>query len=232
KHNPKNDLPNAGFNELVKLGFTNQTAHVFHLISTRFAFWALIQFSGTDTTGIFSNAIQIAEAVWVITNSFATVQYAKISNSTNHNNSIKLTNLLGRVTFVITALILTGVNLLPESFYLSLFGQDFIGIKLPLFILSIGTIFFNWMLIYGHYFSGQGIYKFNTLSVIISSVFTVASFLLIGKNLNLINASILTALSYIITGGIIFFIYLNKTHQKISILIPKKEDLLMLKNMF
>jgi O-antigen/teichoic acid export membrane protein len=232
KSNPHHDLPNASIKQLVTLGFINQSAHVFHLISTRIAFWILLNYINAKATGIFSNAIQLSESVWVITNSFATVQYAKISNSYNTINNQHLTNVIGRITFFITTVCLLILNILPNWIFITIFGNDFATIKEPLLVLSLGIIFFNWMLIYGHYFSGQGQYKYNTLSVIAGALFTVVSFLLLKKHITIFTASVLTAFSYFISGSCILLIYLKKTNQSWQILIPQKNDFTELKKLF
>lgn len=224
-------LPSAGFKELVFLGFSNQIAHVFHLISTRYAFIAITRNIGPFQTGVFSNAVQIAEAIWLITNSFATVQYAKIANHHDAQESVKLTNVLGRITLLLTLFALLVANLLPAGFYVYIFGPDFYTIKTPLFILSSGTIFFNLMLIYGHYFSGQGIYYYNTFSVFMSSIITVILFSIYKDDLTIQSASWITSLSYIVSGLLIFLIYCYKAKQSFKILIPQLNDLNNLKKL-
>ena len=224
-------LPSAGFKELVFLGFSNQIAHVFHLISTRYAFIAINRNIGPFQTGVFSNAVQIAEAIWLITNSFATVQYAKIANHHDVQESIKLTNVLGRITLLLTLFTLIIVNILPTQFYVYIFGPDFYSIKTPLLILSSGTIFFNLMLIYGHYFSGQGIYYYNTFSVFISSIITVVLFTIYKEDLSIQSASWITSISYIVSGLMIFMIYCYKAKQSFKILIPQLNDLNNLKKL-
>lgn len=224
-------LPSAGFKELVYLGFSNQIAHVFHLVSTRYAFIAITRNIGAFQTGVYSNAVQIAEAIWLITNSFATVQYAKIANHHNNKESIHLTNVLGRITLLLTLAALLVANLLPVEFYVYIFGIDFYTIKTPLLILSSGTLFFNLMLIYGHYFSGQGIYYYNTFSVFVSSIITVLLFAVFNNELSLESASWITSCSYVISGLLIFLIYCSKTSQSVKIIIPQKDDLNALKKL-
>ena len=67
--------------DLFKYGFLNQTGHFVQFFNLRLSYYLLDKYISVGRVGVFSNALSLAEAIWIISNSIALVQYARIANA-------------------------------------------------------------------------------------------------------------------------------------------------------
>src|SRR5207247_10255460 len=80
-----------------RLGFYDQLANIFGYLNLRLSFFLLSRHSGDAALGVYSNAVSIAESIWLISNSFAMVQYARVANSDDEERNRDLTIRFARV---------------------------------------------------------------------------------------------------------------------------------------
>ena len=196
------------FKSLFYYGFQNQLAHVFQLCSFRISYFVIEHYNGKEAVGIYSNGISIAEAIWMITSSICLYQYSKISNSTDKEYAMRLTEKLTKVALFISFLVICVVAIIPTNFYTWVFGKEFYELKSLILLLLPGVWIYNYYLIIGHYFSGRGKFLSNALATFIGLVFT---FLLIFSLVPKfgIQGSVLSAiLSYLLTSLVAIIIYL------------------------
>jgi O-antigen/teichoic acid export membrane protein len=159
---------------LFSYGIWVQLANFAQTLNYRIALILLDFYWGKKVVGYFSAGLQLAEAIWIIAKSLATVQYTKIANNKSRDYAIDLTLLLSKASFVVSFLAGAVLVLLPEktlSFYL---GKDFTNINNIILYLMPGILFFSISLIYSHYFSGRGKFMLNTVGSIISLAIIIA----------------------------------------------------------
>lgn len=159
--------------QVVKLGFFTQTSNVLQLLINRFTFIILDQLQSRSGVGIFSVGMQMNEAVLAPSKSTATVQYADLSNSTDRIRNVRLSIDLLKISVIVTILISTVVVLLPEEFYLWLFGDELDGIGQVLLFLWPGMIFMAFTSILAHHFSGTGRPQHNMIASIVAFALVV-----------------------------------------------------------
>ena len=183
------------------LGFTNQIAHVVQFANLRLSYFLLSHYAanGTSGLGVYSNGVALSESVWMISNSMAMIQFAKIANSNDRRASIELTNSMIRITFVLSAIALLTILLVPSEVYVTLFGKGFEGIRSVLITLSPGILFYSIVLLLDHYFSGIGKYRINIWANLAGLLTTLAFSILLTnyfKNYNQIYAGVIASFSY------------------------------------
>ena len=83
--------------DLFKYGFLNQTGHFVQFFNLRLSYYLLDKYISVGRVGVFSNALSLAEAIWIISNSIALVQYARIANADDRAYAQKLTLDLGKI---------------------------------------------------------------------------------------------------------------------------------------
>jgi O-antigen/teichoic acid export membrane protein len=207
-----------------KLGFYNQIGTVFQFLSLRMSYYFLNEFSGEEAVGIYSNSVSLAESVWLISASIATVQYPKIANTENKLENQALTLKLSKATLSLSFMAILILVCLPPSFFTWLFGPGFSGVSTTLKLISPGIFFYNFFLIIGHYFSGTGKYHINTIASIIGFIITlVLSFLLIphfGTN----EAAIVASFSFASTSLFVFWYFLKESGYTLANFIPNIND--------
>jgi len=211
--------------DLFKYGFLNQTGHFVQFFNLRLSYYLLDSYIGRGQVGVFSRSVSLAEAIWIISNSIALVQYARIANADNRAYAQKLTLDLSKICLLISALAVIVLALLPPQIYTFVFGPDFGEMAVIIRILAPGVLFYCIFLILGHYYSGIGRYQMNTFAALCGLAATcILGFTLIPRY-DVIGASITSAVSYTVNAIFLFVFFLKESHFKGKDFILKKSEL-------
>ena len=200
--------------DLFKYGFLNQTGHFVQFFNLRLSYYLLNKYINVGRVGVFSNAVSLAEAIWIISSSIALVQYARIANADDRAYAQKLTLDLSKICLVISALAVVVLALLPPQVYTFVFGPEFGEMTSIIRILAPGVLFYCIFLILGHYYSGIGRYQMNTFAALCGLVATfVCGFTLIPKY-DVTGAAITSAVSYTVNAVFLFVFFLKEARFK------------------
>lgn len=142
-------------------GFFIQLSNATQFLNYRLLYYFIDHFLGRATLGVYSNAISIAESVWMITRSISTVQFAKIANSQNTGDSKRITIHYLFISLFVSAGVLLLLLLLPPAVYARIFGADFAKIPVYLWYLAPGILAVSVNNIHAHFFAGTGNNKVN-----------------------------------------------------------------------
>ena len=200
--------------DLFKYGFLNQTGHFVQFFNLRLSYYLLDKYINVGRVGVFSNAVSLAEAIWIISNSIALVQYARIANANDQEYAQKLTLDLSKICLLISAVAVIVLALLPPQVYTFVFGPEFGEMTGLIRILAPGILFYCIFLILGHYYSGIGRYQMNTYAALCGLVATfVCGFTLIPRH-DVTGAAITSAVSYTVNAIFLFIFFLKESHFK------------------
>lgn len=200
--------------DLFKYGFLNQTGHFVQFFNLRLSYYLLDNYIGRGEVGVFSRSVSLAEAIWIISNSIALVQYARIANADDRAYSQKLTLNLSKICLLVSALAVVVLCLLPPQVYVFVFGPDFGEMTSLIRILAPGILFYCIFLILGHYYSGIGRYQMNTFAALCGLVATFAcGFTLIPKY-DVTGAAITSAVSYTVNAVFLFAFFIKESRFK------------------
>ena len=144
------------FRVFLKHGFYIQLANLTQFFNYRLLYFLIDARFGKGFLGVYSNALSLAESVWMITRSISTVQFARITNSNDPLKSRELTAKLARVSAALSFACLVVLVFLPDRFFTWLFGPGFEGIHHLLLLLSPGILAMSVSNIYAHFFAGTG----------------------------------------------------------------------------
>ncbi|HIA36574.1 MAG TPA: hypothetical protein EYN89_07510 [Flavobacteriales bacterium] len=181
---------------MFKNGFFVQIGGIFQLLNYRLSYYLLEVFHSTAVLGVYSTAVSLIEALWLISKSISMVQYARISNSKDLEYSRTLTIKLIKFTFVSTLAILLILIGIPESAFLYVLGNQFSGLKEVLLYLSAGIVIFSISGMFSHYLSGTGKFHVNTKASGIGFIITVIGGFILIPEYKLMGAGITATLSY------------------------------------
>lgn len=218
--------------ELFRLGFMNQMAHITQMMSFRLSYYFLELYHGEASVGIYSNGIQIMESIWLISKSISLVQYARIANTDDKKYSQELTVKLLKAGFLISLVCIIPLLILPESFYLFIFGKGFTGVKEVIWILAPGVLVYNFSIILGHYFSGTGKYHVNTIASSIGLVVSIILFTALIPSYVTIGAGIATSISYAVTSFVVLIFFMREAKISTSSFLLTTEDLNVIRGLF
>jgi len=210
---------------LVKYSAANQFGHMLQFSIQRVAYFMLPAFA----LGIFSNAVSLAEAMWMLATSIATIQYGTIANSDDKLKAIHLTVPLFRASILATTAAAICLCLMPASFFGLLFGDAFIPVKANLYFLMPGVVFISGYLILGHYFSGTGQFSKNNYAISAGLIVTLLGFFSLsiffpGK-INEHQAALVTTLANMATFFSVIWLFKKDTNVALKELWPKLSDL-------
>ncbi len=218
-----------GFGALIKesfrLGFANQLGHVMQFLSLRISYYLLEGVNGNEAVGVYSNGVSIVESIWLITNSIAIVQYARIANSDDKTYSQQLTLKLTRFSSAVCILALAVMILLPPGFFMWLFGEGFGQVNEVIWVLAPGVLFYNTGLIIGHYFSGTGKYHVNTAGNFAGLMVTAIGSYLFIESYSIYSAGIIASIAYLVMSLYVIIVFMKESRAGIGQLIPSPGDL-------
>ena len=210
--------------DLFKYGFLNQTGHFVQFFNLRLSYYLLDSYIGRGQVGVFSRSVSLAEAIWIISNSIALVQYARIANADDRAYSQKLTLDLSKICLVISAVAVIVLALLPSQVYTFVFGPDFGEMVGIIRILAPGVLFYCMFLILGHYYSGIGRYQMNTFAALCGLAVTFALGFTLIPRYDITGAAITSAVSYTVNAIFLFIFFLKESHFKGKDFILRKSE--------
>jgi len=210
--------------QLFQYGSLAQLSNIIQFMNYRLSFYFLEIYSGTATVGIYSIGVSLSEALWLIGGSIAMVQYARIANSKDIEYSRQLTYKLAKLSFTTTLVLLIPLLLLPESFFIFIFGQEFGAVREVIWYLSPGIGSFGLSIIFSHYFGGIGKYYINTIASFIGFIFMIGlSFILI-PTYSYAGAGIAASVSYLSSSIFLIWMFVKETKFNMLAIIPSLQD--------
>jgi O-antigen/teichoic acid export membrane protein len=211
--------------ECLKIGFTNQTSQIIKFMSFRVSYYMLVEYAGASVLGVFSNGTSLIESLLLISNSFVSILYPKVSNSVNKKYSQLLTQQMTKMSIAFCLVALIPLLLIPSEFWVWLFGNEFNGVHKVIVLLSPGIIFYNISMVLNHYFSGLGHYRISTVAYFLGLIVVIGLSLIVIPKYGIIEAGIISSLSYMLTA--LFYMFYFSKEAKISVqqLLPMPSDI-------
>jgi O-antigen/teichoic acid export membrane protein len=210
---------------MFRYGTQNQAAHITQLLSFRLSYYILEEYKGAAALGVFSNGISIAESIWLVAKSMALVQYSKVSNTENREESAKLSIKLASVCLIMSFFLVIPLLLIPAETYAWIFGAGFEGVKPVIWTLAPGVVVYNIAIILGHYFSGTGRYYRNTIISTAGLVVSATLYFLLIPVFSFNGAGIATSVSYLFTSILFLWYFSSEYKDWHKEMIPKKSEL-------
>lgn len=225
QHSIKNILKDVfGF------GLYVQLASIFQLLSSRLSYYFIELFINRAALGVFTVATQLSESVWLVGKSIATVQYSRIANTNDKTYAIKITVLFVKISFIISIALLLLMLSLPDVAFTWIFSSDFIGIQNILVALFVGTLAVSVSVIFSHFFSGNGMPKYNMIASAIGCAVTLISGYFLVPRFGLEGAGIAVSLASASAMLFQLILFLRINRLNINVFWISKEDIGMVKN--
>jgi len=233
----KEDIHFSGAIQLLKemfsYGIFIQLANLAQMFNYRISTFLIKWFIGIKWVGIYHAGNQLSEAVLAIPKSISLVQYARISNTENHEYSRKITLSLFKISGIFSGLAVLILCLIPASWLAILFGtEEFSLVKTVIYALAPGIVCLSCLSILSHYFAGRGDYWVNTVGSVIGLITVVTlGVIFIPQALKtshlhaLFAAAVSTSSAYCVNLVYTFIMFKIKTKSNFSHFIINKEDI-------
>ncbi len=197
--------------EILRFGSYVQFANIFQTMNYRLSLRFVDFYIGRAAVGVLSLGMQLAEGMWLISRSIATVQYSRLSNEMNYDYSVRLTLTLAKISWVVTGLAMLLVLAIPKFVFVAIFTAKFGDVKLVIASLAFGIVALSVSMILSGFFSSINKPYHNTISSAIGLVFTVGLGLLLIPKYGIPGAGIAATISYSILTLYQFIVFSRMT---------------------
>lgn len=222
----------AVFKEAFKGGLVLQLGTIAQLLNYRLSFFILdLEPEGRSQVGIYSVAVQIGEALWLVGHSAGLVLYSKVTNLQDPAYAKRLTIALVKTVLLITVAMMAIVLLLPTSFYEFVFGKGFGEVKPCLWPLSIGIVILSSGILFSAYFVGIGKTGISAVGSAIGLVITLTLGFILIPEYGTVGAAITASISY--SAGVLyqFFLFMREPGKnRLSDFLFRKNDFVIVIN--
>lgn len=207
---------------LLKQGFWVQMGQAIQFFNYRISFFIISIVLGNQFLGVYNNAIVLAESIWILGHSLGQMLHIKILNSNNQQEILKLSNRFVKINFLATLAMILGLILIPNSFWVWLFSEEFSKMSQLFPYLSFGILFFSISNILNHYFHAKNRFKLILIANAIALLVGLITLLFLIQKYEIIGASIAWSLSFLaalIVYSVAYFkdLKLNFSHSQQSL---------------
>jgi O-antigen/teichoic acid export membrane protein len=202
--------------EILRFGTYVQFANFFQTMNYRLSLKFVDHYAGRGAVGVLSLGMQLAEGLWLISRSIATVQYSRLSNEKDHDYSVKLTLTMAKIAWVVTGLAMLMLLAVPTSVFVFVFTEKFEDVKLVIAALSPGIVALSVSMIFSGYFSAINKPYHNTISSAAGLLFTVGLGLVLIPAYGIVGAGISASVSYSVLTLYQFVIFSRMTRLRLK----------------
>jgi O-antigen/teichoic acid export membrane protein len=188
-------------------GINNEFNYLIQFLNYRLSYYFIAKLLGLAELGVFSVAIAVSEAVWIISRSMSAIHFSNVINSGDQIKNRNETIVFVKQSLRISSIVLALTVLLPESMYRFVFGEEFGHVRRFIIYLIPGVIAIAVSNLYGHYFAGSGRLRVLTNKSLIGLGATLILLPLLIKKYQLTGVCITLNVSYILSSLYLWLIF-------------------------
>lgn len=218
------------FLSMFEYGWKSQLSAFVQFLNYRLSFYFLEFYVGIAQVGIFSVGITFSEAIWTVSRSLSVILYADVLKSENSEDAILKTKSSLKISFVVSFLLLIFVLLIPNQFYILIFGKDFSQTKQIVLLLSPGILAIAVSNIIGFYFAGTNRLRILNTKSILGFLVTITCSMIAIPRYGILGACVVSTFSYCVSSGILFWRFYKITEFKFQDFLISKTELSLIIN--
>lgn len=208
----------------VKNSLLFQFSELMLLLLLRTGFFVLYELKGSSSLGIYSVGVSIVEMVWIISRSFATIDYSKVANEGMNENIHRQIMFHLRFSLWTSTLILILLYCIPNTVYVFFFGQGFMDIKYYIRWLIPGIVVFNSYFILASFFAGLSKNRINVLVSFIGTIVLILSAYLFIPKYEMTGTGFASSIAFVISTLLMYFFYYSYNPFKLKELLFNGKD--------
>jgi O-antigen/teichoic acid export membrane protein len=201
--------------EILRFGTYVQFANLFQTMNYRLSLRFVDFYIGRGAVGVLTIGMQLAEGLWLISRSIATVQYSRLSNEMNYDYSVRLTLTLAKISWLVTGVGMLLVLAIPKFVFVAIFTAKFGDVKMVITSLAIGIVSLSVSMIFSGFFSSINKPYHNTISSAIGLVFTIGMGLVLIPSYGIVGAGISASVSYTFLTLYQFIVFSRMTNRRL-----------------
>lgn len=214
----------ATIKEMLNYGGIAQLSNLVTMINRRISYIIIKNIFGDAEVGVYTSGTQVAEATKLIGHSIALVQFSSISNMNDNEKAAMVTIKLLKLAYIVTAMCILVICLIPRSIFVWIFTEEFAEIKNVLISLGPGMVFMAANMIFNHYFSGVNLIKYDLYGTLVGLGVTIVTVITLIPLYGIIGAGISMSLTYFGTVIYKWIIFKKITKTRTKELLPTLND--------
>lgn len=214
----------ATIKEMLNYGGIAQLSNLVTMINRRISYIIIKNIFGDAEVGVYTSGTQVAEATKLIGHSIALVQFSSISNMNDNEKAAMVTIKLLKLAYIVTAMCILVICLIPRSIFVWIFTEEFAEIKNVLISLGPGMVFMAANMIFNHYFSGVNLIKYDLYGTLVGLGVTIVTVITLIPLYGIIGAGISMSLTYFGTVIYKWIIFKKITKIRTKELLPTLND--------
>jgi len=179
----------------VAFGIRGWAGNVTQYMNYRLDNFIVVLFLGHSSVGLYSNAVSLAEKLWLIPDSLAKVLFPKSASSRKEELDI-FTPRIARVVVTLTLAGAIGLLLFGRYVILVLFGRSWLPAYPALVGLLAGVVFLSLSKILASDLAGRGHPEYSTYGAAVSLVISVVLDFILIPRYGIIGAAVASSVAY------------------------------------
>ena len=215
----------AAARELARHSRGAQLSNLLSFANYRFGYYAVAYLAGTQSLGILSVGVALAEAIWLIPRSTALIQYVALVNAADQRGQTHAALRGSRLTLLATAAAVAVLAAVPAGWLTAFFGPEFGAAHGVILALAPGVLINGAGMQASTYFSGTARYRVNNRAALLGLAVTVPVCLLLVPRLGMVGAALGMTASYTASVAYLFRYYRAAINATWADLLPSQDDM-------
>lgn len=197
--------PPVGF---ISQGFWAQNGQLVQFLNYRFSLLLLVWLLGSAApSGIYANALLLADTIWIFGNSFGTIAHMRMLQSENKKFQADITLRYAFISIIGTSAAVAIMALVPNGVFVSVFGSDFQELKTTVLWLIPAILALGASTLFSHYLHANNEFKKLLLANLSGLILQVILALLFIPVMGLKGACIAADAGFLLILGIVVFLF-------------------------
>jgi O-antigen/teichoic acid export membrane protein len=214
--------------QLFAYGALAQLANIIQFGNYRISYYYLMnmQGDGASELGKYSIAVSIAESVWIVGQSLATVQFARLSNVEDPLLRRKISVRMFKFNFVLNVFAVGLLLLVPARLYELVFGgEEFSMVAVYIVWLAVGIFMLGTSTSVSAYFGGRGKYWPAVISSVLGGFVTLFVCEFFMQEMGVLAAAVGASLSYTVVLFYFLWCFLKEERLSLASVLPGIHEL-------
>ncbi len=218
-------IPRSLVGDSLSFGIRGYAGNLFQFFNYRIDVFLVNYFLAPAQLGFYSVAVSIAELLWYLPNSIASILFSHIAND-GDRHSIDSVSQIFRITWVLVVLGSVVLAIIGKQLISWMFGPAFAVSYTAMLWLLPGVITLSMSKVMTGYFSGKGEPQFGSISSAGAFLVTIVGNFLLIPRLGIDGAAITSSISYSVGAAIVLYYFLKRTPLSMtSLFVFRKSDM-------
>lgn len=200
--------------EIFKVGFWAQNGQLVQFLNYRLSIVLITELMGDAApAGVYSNALLIADTVWILGNSFGVIAHMRILQSKNKRFQAEITLRYAVISVAGTAIALFAILLVPQSFFVAIFGLDFVQLKSTTIWLFPAILALGASTLFSHYLHAVDQFKSLLVANLVGLIVQTTTGILLIPSMGLLGACIAANLGFLVILVVVYSMFKKQNRE-------------------